>query len=85
MKEVTYLQAINEAVDEEMERDPNVFILGEDIGKSWGAFFGEFRGLFDKYGPKRVRETPISETAILGGGYRCGSRRDEANCIFVLC
>ena len=42
-------------------------MLGEDIGKSWGAAFGEFQGLFDKYGPQRIRETPISETAILGG------------------
>ncbi len=67
MKEITFVQAINEAVDEEMQRDPSVFILGEDVGKAWGAALGEFMGLFDKYGPKRVRETPISETAILGG------------------
>ena len=67
MKEITYSQAINEAVDEEMKRDSKVFILGEDIGKHWGAALGELKGLFDKYGPERVRETPISETAILGG------------------
>jgi len=67
MKEITYTQAITEAVDEEMKRDSRVFILGEDIGKAWGAALGEFHGLFDKYGPERVRETPISETAILGG------------------
>lgn len=67
MKEITYAQAINEAVDEEMKRDPSIFILGEDIGKHWGAGLGELKGLFDKHGPERVRETPISETAILGG------------------
>ena len=67
MKEITFTQAINEAVDEEMKRDPSVFILGEDVGKAWGAAFGEFQGLFDKYGAERIRETPISETAILGG------------------
>jgi len=67
MKEITFLKAINEAVDEEMARDPTVFILGEDIGKAWGAALGELQGLFDKYGAERVRETPISETAILGG------------------
>jgi len=67
MKEVTFLKAINEAVDEEMERDPRVFILGEDIGKHWGGSMGELVGLFDKYGAERIRETPISETAILGG------------------
>ena len=66
MREITYGQAINEAYDEELKRDPTVFILGEDIGKHWGAAFGEMKGLFDKYGPERIRETPISETAILG-------------------
>lgn len=67
MKEITFMRAINEAVDEEMRRDSTVFILGEDVGKAWGAAYGDFVGLFDKYGPERVRETPISETAILGG------------------
>ncbi len=67
MREITYGQAINEAYDEELKRDPTVFIIGEDIGKYWGAAFGEMQGLFDKHGPERIRETPISETAILGG------------------
>jgi pyruvate/2-oxoglutarate/acetoin dehydrogenase E1 component len=67
MKELTFKQAITEAVDEEMARDPRVFLIGEDIGKAWGAALGEYQGLFDKYGPERIRETPISETAILGG------------------
>jgi pyruvate dehydrogenase E1 component beta subunit len=65
-REITYIQAINEAYDEELKRDPTVFIMGEDIGTYWGAM-GEMRGLYDKYGPERIRETPISETAILGG------------------
>jgi len=65
-REITYSQAINEAYDEELARDPSVFIMGEDIGPYWGAAFGEMQGLFAKYGPKRIRETPISETAILG-------------------
>ncbi len=67
MRTITYTQAIHEAIDEEMARDPKVFILGEDIGKFWGASMGELKGLFDKYGAERIRETPISETAILGG------------------
>ena len=67
MTEITYSQAINEAIDEEMARDSSIFMLGEDIGKAWGAALGELKGLFDKYGPQRIRETPISETAILGG------------------
>jgi len=67
MREITYTQAINEALDEELKRDPTVFIMGEDIGKHWGGALGELKGLFDKYGPKRIKDTPISETAILGG------------------
>ncbi|MDP2918672.1 MAG: alpha-ketoacid dehydrogenase subunit beta [Dehalococcoidia bacterium] len=67
MKELRYNQAISEALDEEMARDPSVFIMGEDIGEHWGGPFGQFHGLAEKYGTKRIRETPISETAILGG------------------
>lgn len=66
MREITYSQAINEAYDEELGRDSLVFIMGEDIGQHWGAAFGEMQGLYAKYGAKRIRETPISETAILG-------------------
>jgi len=65
-KEVTYLQAIKEAVDEELARDSSVFMIGQDL-QALGAPRGEFGGLFDKYGPKRVIDAPISETAILGG------------------
>ena len=65
MRKITYLQAINEAVDEEMARDPTVFIMGEDV-RQWGAPHGEFKGLFEKYGGERVRDTAISETAMLG-------------------
>jgi len=65
MREITYLQAITEAVDEEMARDPTVFIMGEDI-RQWGAPLGEFKGLFEKYGGERVRDTAISETAMVG-------------------
>jgi len=65
MRQITYLQAITEAVDEEMARDPTVFIMGEDVRK-WGAPLGEFKGLFEKYGGERVRDTAISETAMLG-------------------
>lgn len=66
MHEVTFLKAINEGVDEEMARDPSVFLIGEDL-RIWGAPRGEFKGLFNKHGPTRVLDTPISETAILGG------------------
>jgi pyruvate/2-oxoglutarate/acetoin dehydrogenase E1 component len=65
MKETTYIKAINEAVDEELARDPSVFVMGEDV-RAWGAPLGDFQGLYDKHGGERIMDTPISETAILG-------------------
>ena len=65
MREITYLQAINEAVDEEMARDPQVLLMCEYV-RNWGAPCGEFKGLFGKYGPRRILDTPISEKAIMG-------------------
>jgi len=64
MREITYLKAINEAVDEEMSRDSAVIVMGQDVRK-WGAPLGEFKGLFEKYGD-RVLDTGISETAMVG-------------------
>ena len=84
MKEITFLQAINEAVDEEMKRDPSVIILGCDV-RVWGAPRGEFKGLVDKYGVDRVLDTPISETAILGGaiGAAATGMRPIANIMYA--
>src|ERR1700740_1663495 len=65
MPEITYLEAIREAHFEEMERDPNVFCLGEDIG-AYGGAFKVTEGLMAKYGAERVIDTPISEAAIVG-------------------
>jgi len=62
---ITYVEAIREALAEEMERDPTVFVLGEDVGDLGGAF-GATRGLRDRFGPRRVLDTPISESLILG-------------------
>ena len=64
-REITYLEAVREALLQEMRRDPDVFLLGEDIGVYGGAF-GVTRGLLDEFGPERVRDTPISEAAIAG-------------------
>src|SRR5579862_7309839 len=61
----TYLEAIREVLWEEMERDPNVFLLGEDIGVYGGAF-KVTQGLLDQFGGRRVVDTPISESAIVG-------------------
>ncbi len=65
MAEITYLEAIREALFEEMDRDENVFCLGEDIGVYGGAF-KVTEGLQAKFGEKRVIDTPISEIAIIG-------------------
>jgi len=65
MSEITYLEAIREALFEEMERDPDVFCLGEDIG-AYGGAFKVTEGLQSKFGEARVIDTPISEIAIIG-------------------
>jgi 2-oxoisovalerate dehydrogenase E1 component beta subunit len=64
-REITYLEAIREALLEEMRRDPRVFVLGEDVGPYGGAF-GVTQGLYDEFGELRVVDTPISESAIIG-------------------
>ena len=61
----TYLEAIREGLWEEMERDPNVFCIGEDIGEYGGAF-KVTAGFLERFGAKRVVDTPISEAAIVG-------------------
>jgi pyruvate/2-oxoglutarate/acetoin dehydrogenase E1 component len=66
-KEISYQEAIREALREEMARDERVFLMGEDIAKHGGAF-GVTRTLFDQFGPERVRNTPISENTIVGAG-----------------
>jgi len=67
MREIEYRQAITEAITEEMDRDSRVFLIGEDIGVYNGAFKA-YRGLLDRYGPRRVINTPISESVIIGAG-----------------
>jgi pyruvate/2-oxoglutarate/acetoin dehydrogenase E1 component len=63
--EITYLEAVREALTQEMQRDPEVFLIGEDIGVYGGAF-GATRGMLEEFGPERIRDTPISEAAIAG-------------------
>jgi pyruvate dehydrogenase E1 component beta subunit len=65
MRELTYRVAIREALQEEMRRDPTVFVMGEDVGK-FGGCMGVTTGLMDEFGEDRVRDTPISEAAIAG-------------------
>jgi pyruvate/2-oxoglutarate/acetoin dehydrogenase E1 component len=65
MRELTYTQALREALIEEMKRDPAVVLIGEDIG-NYGGVFKVTEGLIGMFGPERVRDTPISEAAFVG-------------------
>src|SRR5437773_5158435 len=65
MREISYIDAIREALVEEMRRDPKVFVLGEDVGPYGGAF-GVTQGIADEFGEARCLDTPISESAIVG-------------------
>jgi pyruvate dehydrogenase E1 component beta subunit len=67
MREISYAKAIWEALREEMQRDPSVFLMGEDIGV-FGGVFGVTQGSLEEFGEERVRDTPISEAAIVGAG-----------------
>ncbi len=65
MARITMREAISQALMEEMDRDPAVFVLGEEVGL-WGGTYAVTKGFYDKYGPERVKDTPIAENAILG-------------------
>ncbi|MBT3941877.1 MAG: alpha-ketoacid dehydrogenase subunit beta, partial [Chloroflexi bacterium] len=70
MPEMTVIEAVREALWEEMERDPSVFTLGEDIGARGGVFLAT-EGFLDKFGPERVVDTPLAEASI--GGIALGA------------
>jgi pyruvate/2-oxoglutarate/acetoin dehydrogenase E1 component len=65
MRKLTYAGALNEALRQEMRRDPNIYVAGEDVGK-YGGIFGVTASLLDEFGPERVLDTPITESAIIG-------------------
>lgn len=75
---------MNQALKQEMERDPRVFILGEDVGK-YGGIFGSTTGLYEQFGPERVIDTPISETGFIGAaiGAAAEGLRPVAELMFV--
>ncbi|WP_341960245.1 alpha-ketoacid dehydrogenase subunit beta [Planococcus maritimus] len=77
-------KAMAEAIAQEMENDKNVFVLGEDIGK-YGGIFGSTQGLMEQFGPERVLDTPISETAFIGAaiGAAAEGMRPIAELMFV--
>ena len=84
MRELTTTQILRETLAAEMRRDSRVFVMGEDIGV-YGGSFGVTRGLIDEFGPERIRDTPISEPAIVGAacGAATGGSRPVAEIMFM--
>ncbi len=72
VREITTARAISEAIAQEMTRDQNIFVMGEDVAK-YGGIFGATQGLLDQFGEERVRDTPISETAFIGAAVGAAS------------
>jgi pyruvate dehydrogenase E1 component beta subunit len=83
-RRLTIARAMSEALAQEMDRDPSVLVIGEDIGKL-GGVFGTTQGLLDRFGPERVRDTPISETAFIGAavGMAASGLRPVVELMFV--
>lgn len=68
MREITYNEALREAMQEEMRKDKNVILIGEDVGEGYKGCFGVSTGLFEEFGKNQIIDTPISENCILGAG-----------------
>lgn len=68
MREITYAEALREAIREEMIKDKNVILIGEDVGRGYGGVFGVSSGLYDEFGETQVIDTAIAENTILGSG-----------------
>src|SRR3972149_5664936 len=71
MTKITMREAISQALMEEMDLDPAVFILGEEVGV-WGGTYAVTKGFYDKYGAERVKDTPIAENVIIGAAIGAG-------------
>jgi pyruvate/2-oxoglutarate/acetoin dehydrogenase E1 component len=67
LREITYRDAVREAIREALLADPRVFLMGEDVGR-YGGCYAVTKGLLDEFGPKRIRDTPLSESAFVGTG-----------------
>ncbi len=64
---ITYREAVRQAIREALQRDPRVFLMGEDVGK-YGGCYAVSKGLLEEFGPERIRDTPLSESAFVGAG-----------------
>jgi len=83
-RRMTIAKAMSEALSQAMQSDPNVLVIGEDIAKL-GGVFGTTQGLLERFGPERVRDTPISETAFIGAavGLAASGMRPVVELMFV--
>jgi len=68
MREISYAEALREAIREEMQKDENVILIGEDVGRGYGGVFGVSNGLYDEFGGSQIIDTAIAENTILGAG-----------------
>lgn len=66
-RKITYREAVREAIQEALQKDSRVFLMGEDVG-AYGGCFAVSKGLFQEFGPERIRDTPLSESAFVGAG-----------------
>jgi len=85
VREITFTQALNEALDYEMAKDKKVVVMGEDVGV-YGGIYGVTAGLYDKYGAERVRDTPIAESGFIGtsvGAAATGLLRPVVELMFI--
>jgi pyruvate/2-oxoglutarate/acetoin dehydrogenase E1 component len=67
MRQLTYREAVREAIREALHKDERVFLMGEDVGR-YGGCFAVSKGLLEEFGPQRIRDTPLSESAFVGAG-----------------
>ncbi len=68
MREITYAEALREAIREEMQKDKNVLLIGEEVGQGYAGVFGVSKGLYEEFGSNQVIDTPIAENTIIGAG-----------------
>src|SRR5581483_8885164 len=67
MSRITYREAVREAIRDALRKDSRVFLMGEDVG-AYGGCYAVTKGLLDEFGPERIRDTPLSESAFVGAG-----------------
>ena len=85
VKDITFAQALNEALDYELSKDKRVVVMGEDVG-TYGGIYGVTAGLYDKYGEERVKDTPIAESGFIGtavGAAATGLLRPVVELMFI--